>query len=65
MTWRLFGNAGVVGYDEGFLTDQFTRAAADRTRRPPQAWGFKTMFHRGLWEHIGVHRPKRPTAQPL
>jgi hypothetical protein len=62
MTWRLFGNAGVVRYEEGFLTDQFTRAAADRTRRPPQAWGFKTMFHRELWEHIGVHRPKRPTV---
>ncbi len=62
MTWRLFGNGGVVDYREGFLTDQFTRAAADMTRRPPQAWGLKTMFHRGLWEHIGVHRPKRPTV---
>ena len=40
----------------------FTRAAADMTRRPPQAWGIKTMFRRGLWEHIGVHRPKRPTV---
>lgn len=62
MTWRLFGNAGVVDYKDGFLTDQFTRAAADITRRPPQAWGLKTMFQRGLWEHIGVHRPKRPTV---
>ncbi|MET4128437.1 glycosyltransferase family 2 protein [Roseovarius sp. MBR-6] len=63
MTWRLFGNGGVVDYREGFLTDQFTRAAADITRRPPQAWGLKTMFQRGLWEHIGVHRPKRPTVE--
>jgi hypothetical protein len=63
MTWRLFGNGGVVDYREGFLTDQFTRAAADMTRRPPQAWGLKTMFQRGLWEHIGVHRPKRPTVE--
>lgn len=62
MTWRLFGNGGVVTYEDGFLTDQFTRAAADMTRRPPQAWGIKTMFRRGLWEHIGVHRPKRPTV---
>lgn len=62
MTWRLFGNAGVTAYDEGFLTDQFRMAAADMTRRPPQAWGLKTMFHRGLWGHIGVHRPKRPTV---
>jgi hypothetical protein len=62
MTWRLFGNGGVTDYEDRFLTDQFTRAAADITRRPPQAWGLKTMFKRGLWEHIGVHRPKRPTA---
>jgi len=63
MTWRLFGNAGVVAYEEGFLTDQFTRAAADMTRRPAQAWGLKTMFQRGLWNHIGVHRPKNPTVE--
>jgi hypothetical protein len=63
MTWRLFGNAGVVAYEEGFLTDRFTRAAADMTRRPPQAWGLKTMFQRELWGHIGVHRPKRPTVE--
>jgi hypothetical protein len=63
MTWRLFGNAGVVAYEEGFVTDRFTRAAADMTRRPPQAWGLKTMFHRELWGHIGVHRPKRPTVE--
>jgi hypothetical protein len=37
-------------------------AAADMTRRPPQAWGLKTMFRRDLWGHIGVHRPKRPTV---
>lgn len=62
MTWRLFGNAGVVSYSEGFLTDQFVRAAADNTRRPSQAWGIKTMFQGGVWEHIGVHRPKRPAV---
>ncbi|SIT78504.1 Glycosyl transferase family 2 [Yoonia rosea] len=63
MTWRLFGNAGVVGYKDKFLTDQFRSAAADHTPRPPQAWGLKTMFQRDLWGHIGVHRPKRPTVE--
>jgi hypothetical protein len=63
MTWRLFGNAGVQDYADGFLTDQFRMAAPEMMRRPPQAWGFKTMFQKGLWEHIGVHRPKRPTVQ--
>ena len=65
MTWRLFGNAGVKDYADGFLTDQFRMAAPEDTRRPPQAWGLKTMFHRGLWGHIGVHRPKRPTVEPF
>ncbi len=60
MTWRLFGNAGVHTYQDGFITDQFRRAAPEWTPRPPQAWGFKTMFKRGLWDFIGVHRPKRP-----
>ncbi|MFA8443097.1 glycosyltransferase family 2 protein [Yoonia sp.] len=62
MTWRLFGNAGVSNYEDKFLTDQFRKAAADMTRRPPQAWGIKTMFQKNLWGHIGVHRPKRPTV---
>ena len=62
ITWRLFGNAGVESYGPGFITDQFRRAAPDMMRRPPQAWGLKTMFQRALWGHIGVHRPKRPTV---
>ena len=37
LTWRLFGNAGVSDYEDKFLTDQFRKAAADMTRRPPQA----------------------------
>ena len=37
MTWRLFGNAGVEDYRDEFLTDQFHMAAAEKTRRPPQA----------------------------
>ncbi|MGV6803555.1 MAG: glycosyltransferase family 2 protein [Ruegeria sp.] len=65
MTWRLFGNAGVVGYQDRFLSDQFRRAAPERKPRPPQAWGFKTMFRRELWEVIGVHRPKRPTVNNM
>jgi len=60
MTWRLFGNAGVVAYEDRFVTEQFCRAAPEHIPRPPQAWGFKTMFKRGLWDFIGVHRPKRP-----
>lgn len=65
MTWRLFGNAGIVEYQDGFLSDQFRRAAPERKPRPSQAWGFKTMFQRRIWDAIGVHRPKRPTVDTM
>lgn len=65
MTWRLFGNAGVVGYEDRFLSEQFRRAASEHMPRPPQAWGFKTMFRRDLWNVIGVHRPKRPNVESM
>ncbi len=65
MTWRLFGNAGIVGYQDRFLSEQFRRAAPEQKSRPPQAWGFKTMFQRDLWQVIGVHRPKRPTVDSM
>ncbi|WP_170569544.1 glycosyltransferase family 2 protein [Ruegeria atlantica] len=65
MTWRLFGNAGVVRYEDRFLSDQFRHAAPLRIFRPPQAWGFKTMFQRELWGTLGVHRPKRPTVETM
>lgn len=65
MTWRLFGNGDVRHYQEGFLTDQFVKAARENTPRPPQAWGMKTIFKRGMWDAIGVHRPKRPRPKSM
>ncbi|CUH43878.1 glycosyltransferase family 2 protein [Ruegeria atlantica] len=65
MTWRLFGNAGVVRYEDRFLSDQFRQAAREQTYRPPQAWGFKTMFQREIWDGLGVHRPKKPTVETI
>lgn len=65
LTWRLFGNAGVMSFEDRFLSDQFRRAAPEHCPRPSQAWGLKTMFQRGLWGHIGVHRPKRPKVRSM
>ncbi len=63
MTWRLFGNAGVVGYDDRPVAEQFTRAAPAFTRKPHQAWGFKTIFRREApFTGFGVHRPHGPTG---
>lgn len=65
MTWRLFGNGGVVKYKDEFLSEQFRSAAPEFKPRPPQAWGFKTMFKSELWDALGVHRPKRPTVETM
>ena len=59
MTWRLFGNADVHGFEDAFLIDQFDRCAPELARKPHQAWGFKTLFRNiGIYKKMGVHRPK-------
>ena len=59
LTWRLFGNADVHGYEDRFLLDQFTRCAPEVIRKPHQAWGFKTLFRNiDIYKKLGVHRPK-------
>lgn len=59
MTWRLFGNAEVHGFEDRFITEQFTRCAPELIRKPHQAWGFKTLFRNiELYKKLGVHRPK-------
>ncbi|WP_249218878.1 glycosyltransferase family 2 protein [Falsirhodobacter algicola] len=65
LTWRLFGNADIHAYRDGFITQQFTQAAREMSPLPHQAWGFKTLFKNvGLFKKLGVHRPKglRPQA---
>ncbi|MFK5997760.1 MAG: glycosyltransferase family 2 protein [Rhodobacterales bacterium] len=58
MTWRLFGNAEVDGYEDKFITEQFFRCAPHICRKPHQAWGFKTLFrNNGHYKKFGVHRP--------
>ena len=59
LTWRLFGNAEVRGYQDRFLLEQFTRCAPEIIRKPHQAWGFKTLFRNiDIYKKLGVHRPK-------
>ena len=58
-TWRLFGNSDIHEYVDEPLIAQYTRCAHEMTRKPHQAWGFKTLFRNiGLFKKIGVHRPK-------
>lgn len=59
LTWRLFGNADVAAFEDRFVTEQFTRCAPQLSRKPHQAWGFKTLFRNlGIYKKMGVHRPK-------
>ncbi|MFN7224246.1 MAG: glycosyltransferase family 2 protein [Paracoccaceae bacterium] len=59
LTWRLFGNSDVAGYQDRFLLDQFNDCAPQVIRKPHQAWGFKTLFRNiEIYKKLGVHRPK-------
>jgi len=58
-TWRLFGNADIDRFADQPVIEQFDRCAAELTRKPHQAWGFKTLFRNvGIFKKLGVHRPK-------
>lgn len=59
LTWRMFGNAGVVGLPETPVTETFTRAAPDPLEWPWRALMFKTLYRNdGRFGQPGVHRPK-------
>ncbi|MCF6232545.1 MAG: glycosyltransferase family 2 protein [Rhodobacteraceae bacterium] len=64
MTWRLFGNADVTGFKDELITSRYTSCAPHMTRKPHQAWGFKTLYRNiGLFKKMGVHRPKGLKSQ--
>ncbi|MEL7105149.1 MAG: glycosyltransferase family 2 protein [Pseudomonadota bacterium] len=64
MTWRLFGNGDVHGFEDVPVFDQFTQCAPELCRKPHQAWGFKTLFrNEGIYRKLGVHRPKGLSPQ--
>jgi len=61
LTWRLFGNAGVVTMPDQPVTETFVRAAPAILYWPWRAAMFKTLFRNdGTYRKLGVHRPKSP-----
>ena len=63
LTWRMFGNAGVVGYEDRPIPQQFTAAAPAVMGWPWRAAMFKTLFRDdGSYGKLGVHRPRQPDA---
>jgi hypothetical protein len=66
MTWRLFGNDGVVSYRDLPVTEQFRHAAPAVMGWPWRAAMFKTLFRNdGCYRKLGVHRPRNPAPARL
>ena len=61
LTWKFFGNGGVIGYEDRPIVEQFTRCAPEFPPDAGLAWGFKTMFNRRTcrFRKLGVHRPTK------
>lgn len=61
LTWRMFGNAGVIEYADQPVTETFTQAAPETLVWPWRAQLFKTLFRNdGHYRKLGVHRPRSP-----
>ena len=61
--WLLFGNNGVVEYQDRFVTETFTKSAKRFQKRPTQALGLKTLYRNDhLFQTIGIHRPLHPVV---
>ena len=66
LTWRLFGNGGVVHYTDRPVTETFRRAAPEVLHWPWRAAMFKTLYRNdGTYRKVGVHRPRSPVAKRL
>ena len=66
LTWRLFGNDGVVQYEDRPVTEQFTKAAPRILHWPWRAAMFKTLYRNdGAYRKLGVHRPRSPDETKL
>lgn len=66
LTWRFFGNAGIVRYDDKPVTRTFTSAAPAVLYWPWRAALFKTLFRNdGIYAKLGVHRPRNPDRDRL
>lgn len=61
LSWRFFGNAGVVEPADRPVTETFTRAAPPAMAWPWRASMVKTLFRNdGSYRRLGIHRPRQP-----
>ncbi len=62
LTWRMFGNAGVIEYQDRPVTETFLMAAPATLHWPWRAQMIKSLHRPALFGKLGVHRPKNPLA---
>lgn len=63
MTWRMFGNCGVVSRNDRPVLETFLRAAPATLAWPWRAQQFKTLYRNdGSWRKPGIHRPRGAVA---
>lgn len=62
LTWRMFGNGGLVTLTDAPVTERFTRAAPDVLYWPWRAQMFKTLYRPALFPKPGIHRPRGAPA---
>lgn len=66
LTWRLFGNGGILRYEDRPVTETFTRCAPEVMFWPWRSAMFKTLFRNdGTYRKLGVHRPRNPDPDRL
>lgn len=58
LTWRIFGNGGIVDDEDRPVSARFTRAAPAVLHWPWRALMIKTLFRPALFARPGIHRPK-------
>ena len=66
LTWRMFGNGGVIDHVDRPVTELFIRAAPPTLAWPWRACLIKTLFRNdGTYAKLGVHRPRSPDQARL
>ncbi len=64
LTWRMFGNDGVIAFTDAPIRRTFTKAAPAILHWPWRASLFKTLFKvDGSYAKFGVHRPRSPDTE--
>lgn len=64
LSWRVFGNDGVIAYQDRPVCEQFVNAAPTQLYWPSALPLFKTLYrNNGIYGKPGVHRPRAPDPQ--